>query len=317
MTAAIVALFATAALAQTPMPAAKTQLVPFDVTPFPYSGPVPDKNITFLDVLNGERRGHTSLRGGVYWEDLTYSDKRVLLSIPRGFDMRRPALIVVYFHGNLATLSRDVRDRQQIPRQLEQSGLNAVLVAPQFAFNALDSSSGRFWEPGVFGRFLDEAVGKLARLHGDAQARAVFERAPVVIAGYSGGYNPAAFALAIGGINQRVHGVMLFDGLFAEIDKFADWLAKRPPAFFFTAYGKAARTEHAELQRMLTDRGVGFGTTLPARLAPGSVTLLSVGDDIAHNDFMTRAWTADPLRAALARVPDFARRSPAPSGKRK
>src|SRR5258705_10572872 len=132
-------LFATAAFAQAPMPAAKTQLVPFDTSPFPYSGPVPDKNTTFLDVHNGERRGHTSLRGGVYWEDLTYSDKRVLLFIPRGFDIRRRALIVVYFHGNLATLTRDVRDRQQIPRQLEQSGLNAVLVAPQFAVNALDS----------------------------------------------------------------------------------------------------------------------------------------------------------------------------------
>jgi hypothetical protein len=299
------------------MPAAKTQLVPFDVTPFPYSGPVPDKNVTFLDVLNGERRGHTSPRGGVYWEDQTYSDKRVLLFIPRGFDIRRPALIVVFFHGNQATLTRDVRDRQQVPRQLEQSGLNAVLVAPQFAVNAADSSSGRFWEPGVFGKFVDEAAEKLARLHGDAQARAAFGRAPVVIAGYSGGYNPAAYALAIGGINQRVHGVMLFDGLFAEIDKFADWLAGRPPAFFFTAYGKAARSEHAELQRMLTDRGVSFGTTLPARLAPGSVTLLAAGDDVSHNDFMTKAWTADPFKAALARIPGFARSGPAPTGKRK
>jgi hypothetical protein len=68
---------------------------------------------------------------------------------------------------------------------------------------------------------------------------------------------------------------------------------------------------------MLTDRGVGFSTTLPARLTPGSVTLLSVGDDIAHNDFMTRAWVPDPLRAALGRIPDFARSGPAPTGKRK
>src|SRR5262245_57782169 len=172
--------FATTAFAQAPMPAAKTQLVPFDTTPFPYSGPVPDKGVTFLDVVNGERRGHTSLRGGVYWEDVTYSDKRVLLFIPRGFDIRRPALMVVFFHGNLATLTRDVRNRQQIPRQVEQSGLNAVLVAPQFAVDALDSSSGRFWEPGVFAKFLDEAVVKLASLHGDALARTAFERAPVV-----------------------------------------------------------------------------------------------------------------------------------------
>jgi hypothetical protein len=188
------------------------------------------------------------------------------------------------------------------------------LVAPQFAVDALDSSSGQFWEPGVFAKFLSEAAGKLTQLHGDERSRAVFERAPVVIVGYSGGYNPAAFALAVGGANARVHGVMLFDGLFAEIDKFADWLAKRPPAFFFTAYGKAARVEHAELQRMLTDRGVGFGTTLPVRLTPGSVTLLSVGDDVRHEYFMTRAWVADPLKAALTRIPDFARTGPASDG---
>src|SRR5262245_2870264 len=300
-------LFATAAFAQTPMPTTKIQLVPFDVSPFPYSGPMPDKNMTFLDVVNGERRGHTSGRGGVYWEDLTYSDKRALLMIPRGFDIRRPAVIVVYFHGNLATLTRDVRNRQQVPRQVEQSGLNAVLVAPQFAIDALDSSSGRFWEPGVFAKFLDEAADRLARLHGDPRARSVFERAPVVIVGYSGGYNPAAFTLAFGGANQRVQGIILLDGLFAEYDKFADWLAKRPPAFFLSAYGKAARSEHAELQRLLVERGVGYQKTLPARLNPGTLSLYDVGDEVKHNDFVTQAFATDPLRVVLARIPGFAR----------
>ena len=76
-------------------------------------------------------------RGGVYWEDTTYSDRRVLLHIPRGFDAALPAVMIVYFHGNLATLERDVvHRRQQVPRQVAESGLNAVLVAPQFAVNA-------------------------------------------------------------------------------------------------------------------------------------------------------------------------------------
>src|SRR5205807_905829 len=105
-----------------PLTAPKTALVPFEHSPFPYRGQVPDKNIPFIDVMDGTRAGHTSTRGGVYWEDKTYSDQRALLSIPRGFDVRRPALIVVYFHGNEATLARDVRNRQQVPRQLAESG---------------------------------------------------------------------------------------------------------------------------------------------------------------------------------------------------
>jgi hypothetical protein len=141
-----------------PTPAPKTAMVPFEISPFPYRGEVPEKNRMFLDVLEGDRRGHSSARGGTYWEDQTYSDQRVLLHIPKGFDARRPALIVVFFHGNEATLTRDVRNRQAVPRQVAESGLNAVLVAPQFAVNALDSSAGRFWEPGVFTEFLDEAA---------------------------------------------------------------------------------------------------------------------------------------------------------------
>ena len=121
-----------------PLPSSKTALVPFEVTPFPYRGDVPDKNRPFLDVADGERHGHSTVRGGTYWEDQTYSDQRVLLHIPKGFDPRRPALMVVFFHGNEATLERDVRNRQAVPRQITESGLNAVLVAPQFAVNALE-----------------------------------------------------------------------------------------------------------------------------------------------------------------------------------
>jgi hypothetical protein len=297
-----------------PLPATKTALVPFNVTPFPYDGPVPEKNRPFLDVIEGDRRGHHSDRGGTYWEDQTYSDRRVLLHIPKGFDPRRPALMIVFFHGNEATLARDVRTRQEVPRQVAESGLNAALVAPQFAVDALDSSSGRFWQPGVFGEFLDEAVERLTQLYGDERARGAFHGAPVVIAAYSGGYNPAAFILHSGRTDGRLRGVVLFDAPFGEFDKFADWLARRPPAFFVSTFGKAARDENALLQRMLTERGVRFQSTLPAKLTRGSVAFVAGDNDIKHIDFMTEAWVKDPLKVVLRRINGFSRTSAVPTG---
>jgi hypothetical protein len=297
-----------------PLPASKTALVPFDVSPFPYDGELPDKQQPFLDVADGERRGHTTARGGTYWEDETYSDKRVLLHIPKGFDPRRPALMIVFFHGNEATLQRDVRNRQGVPRQVTQSGLNAALVAPQFAVNALDSSAGRFWEPGVFAQFVNEAGERLTELYGDARARAAFQNAPVVIAAYSGGYLPTAFVLRSGGVQGRLRGVMLFDALYGQFDKFAGWLADRPPAFFVSSFGKASREENGTLQRMLSERGVRFQTALPATLARGSVTFVAVDDDIKHVDFMTEAWVDDPLKVILHKIPGFARAPVVPAG---
>jgi hypothetical protein len=107
---------------------------------------------------NGSKRGHTSLRGEVYWEEPTYSDRRSLLYLPPGFDPQRPVLIVLYFHGQGATLERDVIARQAVPRQIAETGQNIALVAPQLAVDAADSSAGNFWKPGHFAAYVDEAA---------------------------------------------------------------------------------------------------------------------------------------------------------------
>jgi hypothetical protein len=301
----------------TPLAASKTALVPFEISPFPYRGEVPEKSKTFLDVVEGERLGHYSARGAVtYWEDQTYSDKRVLLHIPQGFDPRRPALLVVFFHGNEATLTRDVRRRQEVPRQITASGLNAVLVAPQFAVNALDSSAGRFWEPGVFAQFVNEAGRHLTALYGDERAGGAFHGAPLVLAAYSGGYHPAAFTLQGGRVDDRLRGVILLDALYADTEKFAAWLEQRPPAFFVSAYGKAAREENTALQRLLSERGVRFQSGLPASLSRGAVAFIAAGDEVRHVDFMTEAWVKDPLKVVLRRITGFSRAvGPAPKSK--
>jgi hypothetical protein len=306
--------FAQGAREAKPLADARSALVPFEHSPFPYRGEVPEKNRPFLDAAEGERRGHTSPRGGIYWEEQTYSDRRSLLFIPKGFDPRRPALIVVFFHGNEVKLLRDVRNRQEVPRQLAESGLNAVLVVPQFAVDALDSSAGRFWQPGAFTQYLAEAAERLAQLYGDDRVRGTFERAPVVIAAYSGGYHPAAFILQSGAVDGRLHGVILLDGPFGDIEKFADWLSRRTPAFFVGTYGKSAREENGVLQRLLPDRGIGFQTALPRRFGPRSVSFVAAPDDVKHADFVTDAWVKDPLKVLLRRIPGFPRPAIVPAG---
>ena len=54
------AVFAQGARELQPLATAKTALVRFENSPFPYRGEVPEKNKPFLDAMEGERRGHTS-----------------------------------------------------------------------------------------------------------------------------------------------------------------------------------------------------------------------------------------------------------------
>src|SRR5262245_8614325 len=299
-----------------PTKSAKTELVPFDTSPFPYSGQPPGQDKPFYDIEIDGRRGHTSPRGGIYWEDVTYSDRRVLLHIPRGFNPALPAVMIVYLHGNMTNLEGVVHRHQQVPRQVSESGLNAVLAAPQFAVNALDSSAGRFYDAGHFRRFVEEAGVRLARLNGDARVRAAIESLPVILVAYSGGYAPAAWAAHQGGIGDRLRGIILLDGLYAELDKFAAWIERRRSAFFFSAYSRSARDENAALQNLLAERRIHFLTTLPERLGPGRVVFVATPEEVLHGEFVNKAWVDDPLRDVLARIPGYPRTPPPKARKR-
>ncbi len=290
----------------------KAALVAFEAAPFPYSGMIPGDEDTddapFLDAKSGARRGHTSARGGIYWEDQTYSDRRTLLYMPPGFDVRRPAAIVVFFHGNQATLARDVIDRQQVPRQLAESNLNAVLVAPQFAVDALDSSAGGFWQDGAFLRYLREAALHLAELEGQGVSRNDFAKLPVILVAYSGGYLPAAFSLEVGGAGKRIRGVVLLDAIYDESDKFADWIGDhRDTSFFFSAFTASSADGNGALQDLLMNQGILFTTDRPRCLEHGDVVFLDTGEGAVHADFVSHAWTDDPLTWVFDRIAGFPR----------
>lgn len=292
------------------MTTTSTSLIAFDVAPFPYDGKLADAETPFFDLRDAAsgQRGHTTARGDVYWEAETYHERRVLLHIPGGFDPGRPALVVVYFHGQGATLERDVLGRQQVARQVTESGLNAVLVAPQFALDAADSSSGNFWRPGVFARFLDEAARRLAALAGEPGLARVFRAAPVVLVAYSGGYQPAAYTLERGGADHRMRGVILLDALYGREDKFARWIAARGrSAFFASVYTESTLENQQRLRELLRVHQIVVRDNLNAGLEPGIVLFTDAGSKDLHNELVTQGWVIDPVKLLLSSVSGYSR----------
>ena len=252
-----------------------TKLVEFDAAPFPYDG----------------RRG-------------SYHDRRVLLHIPKGFDASRPGVMVLFFHGHRATLERDVRDRQQVPAQISASGMNAVLVAPQFAVDAADSSVGRFSQPGAVARFVAEAADKLARLHGDPLTAKTFANMRIIIVGYSGGFLPTAYSLSIGGLaKNRVRGVVLLDGVYGQLDKFATWIENNRSSFFISSYTHLTKRHNDELEHMLTEHDVAFSRELKPDLGRGGAAFVSA--DVPHRDYVTHAWVDYPIKDIVSRLGDY------------
>lgn len=283
----------------------QTRLIPFENSAFPYYGKNPRTNAPFLNVVDDGRRGRRGASGRVFWQDETYADSRVLVHVPKTFDVQKPGVIVLFFHGNGATLERDVRDRQRVPQQISESGANAVLLAPQLAVDAADSSAGKFWQPGALKRFLAESSVHLARLYGDPRAAKAFASMPVVIVAYSGGYVPAAWALHVGGLGGRVRGVVLLDALYGELDKFASWIEKNRSAVFVSAYTRYTRRRDDQLANILSEKGIEIGRGLNRSLRPGTVAFIATRDGITHRDYVTNAWTVHPIRDVLVKMTEF------------
>jgi len=278
---------------------AVTRLVAFDSAPFPYSGVEPGRG-AFLDVARGGERGHRARNGQVLWEKETFGDRRVLVHVPENFDRTQPGVLVVFFHGFGATLSRDVLERQQVPAQISASGANAVLVAPQFAVDARDGSAGRFWEHGGFTRFLDETAKHLATQQGDPSLERVFRKMPLVLVAYSGGFAPAAYAIRDVAGAHRVKGVVLLDAAYGELDTFADWTARERSGFFVSAYTNSTRAHNEELKRKLAAKGIAYSSN--PEQAGGGATFLYTGAEYPHRDYVTRAWVEHPIEDVLARM---------------
>ena len=280
----------------------QTTLVGLKSSAFPYLGNNPRTDAPFLDVAKDGRRGHRSYGGRVYWQDTTYNDNRVLMHVPENFDIRKPGVIVVFFHGNGATLERDVRDRQLVPQQITDSGANAVLLAPQLAVDAADSSAGKFWQPGGLKRFIDESAGHLASLYGDPRSAKEFANLPVILVGYSGGFVPTAWSLEVGGLGNRIRGVFLLDAVYGELDKFASWIANNRTGFFVSAYTRYTQRHDQELMQMLRQKGIAVSDELDGPLRPGSVVFVKTQDGVTHRNYVTHAWTENPVKEVLLKM---------------
>ncbi len=294
----------------------QTTLVSLKSSAFPYFGNNPRTDQPFLNISSGDRRGHRSYSGRVYWQDETFNDNRVLMHVPETFDIRKPGVIVVFFHGNGATLERDVRDRQLVPQQISDSGANAVLLAPQLAVDAADSSAGKFWQPGGLKRFINELADHLAKLYGDPGAAKAFANMPVILVGYSGGFVPTAWSLEVGGLGNRVRGVVLLDAVYGELDKFASWIANNRTGFFVSAYTRYTQRHDQELIQMLREKGIAISDDMDEPLHPGSVVFVKTPDGVTHRDYVTHAWTDKPIKEVLVKMSSpglrrFAASSPA------
>ncbi len=167
---------------------------------------------------------HAPFAGGGYHDDT------VIVFVPSHYRFHDDEGIatLVHMHGHTTTAERAMV-AHQLREQVADSKQNAVLVVPQLAVMAADSSCGRLESPGGLQRLLEEVVATTSREARSTLGDTAFPRDAGVgttcISAHSGGYHAVACCLRAGGVDVRE--TYLFDALYGEVDTFRDWVVAR------------------------------------------------------------------------------------------
>jgi hypothetical protein len=165
-----------------------------------------------------------------------YRDDTVIVFVPSHYrydydDDEEGVAALVHLHGHSTTAERAMT-AHELREQLADSRQNAILVVPQLAVMATDSSCGKLEASGGLARLVSEAIVTTAHegrsTLGDARFPVRARRGTVCVSAHSGGYHAAASCLRVGGLDVRE--TYLFDSLYSEIETFRDWVTSRKGA---------------------------------------------------------------------------------------
>lgn len=224
-----------------------------------------------------------------------YSDRTVVIFVPKGFRPGETTDLVFYFHGWRNNVDRTLATFR-VAEQLAASGVNAVLVLAEGPKDAPDSFGGKLEESGTFANLVADVLATL-------KERGVVEKprpGSIVLAGHSGAYRVISFILLRGGLPANVREVYLFDALYGQLEKFAWWVGhSRGRLVVIHTPGGGTRAQTLDFLDDLRAWGVPFAEVPESAVTAdllGKNRLVFIESPLAHDDVVS---AQDQLRTYL------------------
>ncbi|MDR3716819.1 MAG: hypothetical protein P4L51_28760 [Puia sp.] len=232
----------------------------------------------------GRSNGH--LYNKVLYDAPThYMDSSVLIIVPKMAAIGKKVNLICWFHGWNNNIDSAVV-RYQLAAQFAAARLNAVLVLAETAKDAPDSYGGRLENPGVFKELVADVLEKLKE---EKICKKRSKPGNILLAGHSGAYRVMANILKNGGL--PVKETILFDALYADTEKFMNWIKESPRHRFIDIYTDHGGTDE-ETRNMMTSLAkepLAYATVEETSLTRALLKndrLLFIHSPRAHNDII-------------------------------
>jgi hypothetical protein len=166
------------------------------------------------------KNGHTYNKTFLSMED-HYNDNSVGILIPPDYNKSDSVDLIIHFHGWGNNVAKEIQ-KFNFRNLLAQSGKNVIMLLPQGPENAQDSTCGKIEDPDGLKKLVYEVLEFLF-----TQKKIKTENiGKIILSGHSGGYRPVAFGLDIGGLDDYISEVYLFDAAYDYLDIYTSWVKK-------------------------------------------------------------------------------------------
>ena len=184
-----------------------------------------------------------------------YNDSTVLIVVPPQLKLEKHVDMIFWFHGWRNNIDSAAAYFELI-KQFMAAKRNAILVLPETTKNAPDSYGGKLEQKNMFGQLLQDVLDELKKQKITGKRT---EAGNIVLAGHSGAFRVMAYILQNGGV--EVKEIILFDGLYSQVDKFSKWIqANRSHRFLnvYTNKGGGTDAVSVEMMQLLRDKNIHF-----------------------------------------------------------
>ena len=80
------------------------------------------------------------------------------------------------------------------------------------------------------------------------------------------------------------------------------WIENNRSGFFVSSYTQGTASRDRELMRMLRDKGIASPKTWAGRCVRAASFFRETGEGITHRDYVTQAWTRNPIEEVLVKM---------------
>lgn len=168
--------------------------------------------------------------GKTYTAPEHYNDSSAYIFVPDYFDKTKPFHFVFWFHGWSNNIDSALL-QYRLQQQFYAAHLNAIFVFPEGPKNSPDSYAGKFEQPGIFNNFMKDVRNYLLQQKMISSNNKSFD---LVYSGHSGAYRAMGYLLLHS--TYPCKGILLFDALYDEQEKFAMYLQQHPDCKLIDIY---------------------------------------------------------------------------------